>query len=51
MKTDLKLDIRVLTREYSSGLARAAAVRQYLEEARKNGIQADRTKTGIFEGD
>jgi hypothetical protein len=36
------LDITVLTREYSSEVARAEAVRQYLEEVRKNGIQNDK---------
>jgi transposase len=46
------LDIRVLTREYSSELARAEAVRQYLEEVRKNGIQADNAqRSGVFERD
>jgi hypothetical protein len=36
------LDIRVLTREYSSELARAEAVRQYLEEVRRDGVQNDK---------
>jgi hypothetical protein len=36
------LDITVLTREYSSELERAIAVRQYLEEVRRDGIQNDK---------
>jgi hypothetical protein len=45
------LDIRVLTREYSSELERSWAVRNYLKEAR-DGIQTNNAqRSGVFERD